>query len=81
MISDSDSSLSPFPCCFFLVTSFGVLFSASCWSPSFPLERLDGLDCWSSHWWCDIDCRKSRRRLIRVVLMERANELSKMLDR
>ena len=74
------SSLSPFLCRFFFVTSFGALLSASYWLPLFPLERLGELDCWSSHRWCGVDYKRSCHRLVRVVLVERTDELSKILD-
>ena len=57
-----------------------ALCSAFCWLSSFLLERLSGLDCWPSHWWCGVDCRRSCRMLVREVLVERVDELSKMLD-
>ena len=75
---NSDSSLSPLPCHLFLVASLGALLSTSCWSPSLSFGKE--LDCWSSHWWCGVDGRKSRCRLVKVVFMKRADELSKVLD-
>ena len=75
---NSDSSLLPLLYRLFLVASLGLLFSASCWS---PLLSFGGeLDCWSSHWWRSVDSRRSHCRLVKVVLMERADELSKVLD-
>ena len=60
------------------IVSFGMLFSASCQS---PLLLFGGeLDYWSSHWYCNVDGRRSHCCLIRMVLVEQANEFSKMLD-
>ena len=73
-------SLLPLPCGLFFVTVLGALLSASCRSPSFSLQRFNRLDCWFSHWWYGINSRRSRRRLVRMVLVERADELSKVLD-
>ena len=64
-----------------LLAHLGVLLSASCRSLLFPLERLSGLDYWPSHRWCGIDCRKIRRRLVKMVLVERGDDLFKVLDR
>ena len=86
--TDSNSSLLPLPCCFFLGASslaphltrlsrLSALVSTSYRSFFFSLERLG----WSRHWGCNVDCRRSRRRLIKVVLVEQADELSKVLDR
>ena len=75
------SFLLPLPCRFFLITSFGAFFSVSCRPPSFWFERLSRPGCWSNHWWCGVDSRKSCYRLVRMVLVERADELSKVLDR
>ena len=55
--------------------------SAVGWSSSLSFERLSGRDCRSSHRWCGVDSRKSRGRLVRVVLVERADELPEVLDR
>ena len=76
---NSDSFLSPLPCCFFLVASLGALLSASC--RSLLLSFGEKLDYWSSHWWCGVDSKKCRYWLVRVVLVEQADELSKILDR
>ena len=77
---NSDSPLSPLPCCLFLVPSFGTFLSASCWSSLLSFERLDGPGCWSSHRCCGVDGRRSRCRLVRMVLVERADEFSEVLD-
>ena len=71
------SSLSTHLAC---LPRLGALCSASCQSFLFPLERLGGLDCWSSHRWCGVDCKRSCRWLVRVVLVERTDEHSKVLD-
>ena len=63
-----------------LLARLGAFLSASCRLSLFPLERFGGLACWSSHWWCGIDCRRSCRWLVRVVFGERADKLSKVLD-
>ena len=76
---NSDSSLSPLSCRLFLVASLGAFLSMSCWSPSLLFGRK--LACWSSHWWRGIDGRRSRCWLVKMVLMKRANELSKVLNR
>ena len=87
------SSLSSLPCRLFLVafsllshlTRFlarlGALCSVSCRSPLFLLQRFDGPDCESSHWWCGVNGRRSCCRLIRMILVERADKLSEVLDR
>ena len=79
------SSLSPLSCRLFLIASLGVrlgaLRSTSYRSSSLPLGRLGGLDCWPSHRWYSVDCRRGRCWLIRMVLVERADELPKVLDR
>ena len=57
-------------CCLFLVTSFGALLSASCRSSSFPLERLSGLGCQSSHQWCNVNKTQGRfgeRKNVRLI--------------
>ena len=54
--------------------------SAVGWSSSFLFERLIGRDCWSSHWWRSVDSKRSRGWLVRMVFVERADELSEMLD-
>ena len=78
---NSDSFLSPLPCRLFLVTLFGAFLNASYQSLLLLFERLSGLGCWSSHRWCGVDGRRNCCRLIRMVLVERADELSKVLDR
>ena len=80
------------PCCLFLVASFlslcfarlarlGTFCSVCCQLSSFLLEKLGGLDCWPSHWWCSVNCRRSRHQLVKVVFVERADKFSKVLDR
>ena len=69
-----------FPCCLFLVALFGALLSASCWSSLFLLQRLSRLDGWSNYWWCSVDSRRSCCQLVRIVLVEQADELFKVLD-
>ena len=54
--------------------------SAVSWSSSLSFERLSGRDCQSSHRWRGVDSRRSRGRLVRMVLVERADELSEVLD-
>ena len=66
------------PYCLFLLASLGAFLSASCRSPSF---LFGGEDYWSGYWWRGIDGRKSRCWLVKMVLIEQANELSKVLDR
>ena len=68
------SSLSP------RLVHLGAFRSASCRLSLFLLERLSEDGYWSSHWWCCIDGRRSFCRLVRMVLVERADELSKVLD-
>ena len=60
-----------------LFSSFG---SAVCWSSLLMFGRPSRLDCRSGHRWCGVDSRRSRDRLIRMVLVERADELSEVLD-
>ena len=55
--------------------------SAVGWSSSLSFERLSGRDCRSSHWWRGVDSKRSRGRLVRMVLVGQADELSKVLDR
>ena len=64
-----------------LLARLSALFSAFCWLPSFLLERLGGFNYWPSHRWCGVNCRRSRRWLVGVIFVERADELSKVLDR
>ena len=92
MIRDLDSSLSPLPCYLFFIASslsphlvrflarLSALCRASCRLPSFPFQRFGRPDCGSSYWWYGVDGRRSRCRLIKMVLVERANELSKVPD-
>ena len=39
------------------------------------------LDGWPGHRWCSVNGLRSRCRLVRMILMERADELPKVLDR
>ena len=90
--TDSDFSFSTLSCCLFLVASFllphlvrflarlGAFCSASYWLSLFPLGRLHGLGYWSSHWWCNVNDRRSRCRFVRIIFVKWADELSKVLD-
>ena len=60
---------------------FSSFVSAVGWSSSLSFGRYSRLDCRSSHRWCGVDSRRSHCRLVRVVLVERADELPEMLDR
>ena len=60
---------------------FSSFVSAVGWLSSLSFGRLRGLDCWSSHRWCSVNSRRSRGRLIRMILVERADKLSEVLDR
>ena len=60
---------------------FSSFVSAIGWSSSLSFGRSSRLDCRSSHRWCGVDSRRSRGRLVRVVFVERADELSEVLDR
>ena len=55
-------------CHFFLATSIGTFFSASCRLS--PLSFGRELDGWSSHWWRSVDGRKSCCRLVKMVLVK-----------
>ena len=61
-----------------------VLFSsfvrAVGWSSSLSFGRPSRLDCRSGHRWCGVDSRGSRGRLVRMVLIEQADELFEVLD-
>ena len=50
------------------------------WLSSLSFGRPNRLDYWSSHWWCDVNSKRSRDRLVRMVFVERVDELYKMLD-
>ena len=63
----------------FLIALFGALLGAAYRSSLFSFGRE--LDCWSSHRWYDVNGRRSRYWLIKMVLVKRADELSKVLDR
>ena len=78
---NSDSSLLSLPCRLFFVTSFDAFLSESCRLPSLLFKRFGGPGCWFSHQWCGVDGRKSCCRLVRMVFVEQADELSKVLDR
>ena len=60
---------------------FSSFVSAVGWSSSLSFGRSSRLDCRSSHRGCGVDSRRSRGRLVRMVLVERADELSEVLDR
>ena len=60
---------------------FSSFVSAVGWSSSLSFGRYSRLDYRSSHRWCGVDSRKSRGWLVRVVLVERADELPEVLDR
>ena len=60
---------------------FSSFVSAVGWLSSLLFERLRWLDCQSSRWWCCIDNRRSRGWLIRMIFVERADELFEVLDR
>ena len=60
---------------------FSSFVNAIGWSSSLLFGRSSRLDCRSSHWWCGVDSRRSRGRLVRMVLVEHADELSEVLDR
>ena len=64
----------------FFVVSLDALCSTSfCWS---SLLSFGGeFDCWPSHQWRGVDGKRGRRWLVRIVLVERAGELPKVLDR
>ena len=51
------------------------------WSSLLLFEKLSGLDCRSSHWWRNVNSRRIHGQLVRMVLVEQADELSEMLDR
>ena len=72
------SSLSPHLACF--LARLGALRSASCQSPSFPLQRFGGPDYRSSYLWCGVDGKRSYYRLVKMVPVERADELFEVLD-
>ena len=59
---------------------FSLFISAVGWLSFLSFERLSGLDCWSSHWWCDVNGRRSRGRLVRMIFLEQADELSEVLN-
>ena len=52
-------------------------------SSSFLLlfESSNRLNCRSSYWWCDVNSRKSRGRLVKMILVEQSDELPEVLDR
>ena len=60
---------------------FNSFVSAVGWLSSLLFERLRGLDCWSSHRWYGVDSRRSRGWLLRMIFVEQADKLSKVLDR
>ena len=64
----------------FFVDSLDALRSSSfCWS---SLLSFGGeLDCCSSHWLRGVNSKRGRYWLARMVLVEQADELPKVLDR
>ena len=64
---------------------FSSFVSAISWPSSLLFKRLSGLDCrfdcWFSHRWCGVDSKRSCSQLVRMIFMERAVELSEMLNR
>ena len=60
---------------------FSSFISAVGWLSSLLFERSSRLDCRSSHGCCGVNSRKSCARLIRMVFVEQADELSEVLDR
>ena len=64
----------------FLVASLDAFCSTSfCWL--FLLLFGEELDYWSSYQWSNVNGRRGCCRLVRMVLVEQADELSKVLDR
>ena len=64
----------------FLVVSFDALCNTSFrWLSS--LSFGGELDCWPSHWWRGVNGKKGRCQLVKIVLVKRADELPKVLDR
>ena len=60
---------------------FSSFVGAVGWSSSLLFGRLHGLDCRSSHWWYGVDSKRSCGWLVRMIFVERADELSEVLDR
>ena len=78
---DSRTALTWIPLCYlFFVASLSAFLSAFCWLPLFLLQRLSGLNCWSSHQWYSVDSRKSCCWLVKMVFVEWADKFSKVLD-
>ena len=64
----------------FFVASLNAFCSTFfCWSSSLLFSGK--FDCWSSYRWCNIDGRGDCCRLVKMVLVEWADEFSKVLDR
>ena len=59
---------------------FSSFVSAVGWSSLLSFGRPSRLDCRSGHRWCVVNSRRSRGRLVRMVLVEWADELSEVLD-
>ena len=59
---------------------FSSFVTAVGWSSSLSFGRPSRLDCWSGHRWCGVNSRRSRGRLAKMVLVERADELFEVLD-
>ena len=59
---------------------FSSFVSTVGWSSSLSFRRSSRLDCWSGHRGCGVNSRRSCSRLVRMVLVEQADELSEVLD-
>ena len=60
---------------------FSSFVSAVSWSSSLLFGRLCGLDCWFSHWWCNVNNRRSRSWFVRIIIVKWTDELFEVLDR
>ena len=49
---------------------FCLFISAVVWLSPLLFEKLSGLNCQSSHWWCNVDGKKNSCWLVRMVLVE-----------
>ena len=63
------------PCRLFYVASLSAFLSTSCGSPSFSLQRVSRLDCWSSHEWSKVQGYWCCCRLLRIVPIKVADYL------
>ena len=59
---------------------FSLFVSAVGWSSLSLFGRSSQFDCWSSHRWCGVNSRWSYGWLVRIVFVEWADKLSKVLD-